>query len=156
MLLLSDKIIDPRAYPDRPYVGVGVVVFRGNHVLLAKRGKQPRRFTWSIPGGAQEINETIRDAAIREVREETGLEINILGLVDVVDSINRDDDGRTQFHYTLVDFFAEWESGKPVAGDDVVDVKWVPLEMLESYDLRQLTLDVIRLAAERRRAFGSS
>ena len=153
---MSDKIIDPRAYPDRPYVGVGVVVFRGTHVLLAKRGKQPRRFTWSIPGGAQEINETIRDAAIREVREETGLEIKILGLVDVVDSINRDDNGRTQFHYTLVDFFAEWESGTPVAGDDVVDVKWGPLEMLESYDLRQLTLDVIRLAAERRRAFGSS
>src|SRR5690606_17052775 len=85
--------VNPRAYPDRPYVGVGVVVFRGDEVLLAMRGKLPRRFTWSIPGGAQEVGETVREAAAREIREETGLEIEILGLVDVIDSINREPDG---------------------------------------------------------------
>ena len=70
---------NPRAYPDRPYVGVGVVVFRGEEVLLAQRGKKPRLHSWSIPGGAQELGETIEDAAHREILEETGLEIEILG-----------------------------------------------------------------------------
>lgn len=142
--------VNPRAYPDRPYVGVGVVVFRGAEVLLAMRGKLPRRFTWSIPGGAQEIGETVREAAIREIREETGLEIEILGLVDVVDSINREPDGRVLFHYTLVDLFAEWCSGEAVAGDDVAEVRWVRLDELQEYGLRQITHDVI-LQAERKR-----
>ena len=72
---------NPRAYPDRPYVGVGVVIFRGDQVLLAQRVKSPQELSWSIPGGAQEINETVRDAGLREVREETGLGLDILGLI---------------------------------------------------------------------------
>lgn len=146
----ENKPQNPRAYPDRPYVGVGVVIFRGDQVLLAQRGKPPRRYTWSIPGGAQEIDETVREAARREVREETGLEIEILGLIDVVDSINRDPDGRVQFHYTLVDFVAEWRSGEAVAGDDVPEVCWADLDDLEGYNIRGVTLEIIRLAAKKR------
>ena len=142
--------VNPRAYPDRPFVGVGVVVFRGSEVLLAQRGRHPRQFTWSIPGGAQEIGETVREAAIREIREETGLEIDILGLVDVVDAINREADGRVLFHYTLVDLFAEWRSGEAIAGDDVAAVRWVALDQLEKYRLRRVTHDVI-LHADRKR-----
>ena len=142
---------NPRAYPDRPYVGVGVVIFRGDQVLLAQRGKPPRKSTWSIPGGAQEIDETVREAGLREVREETGLEVEILGLIDVVDSINRDPDGRVQFHYTLVDFFAEWRSGEAIAGDDCPAVCWANLDDLDSYDIRAVTLEIIHLAAQKRR-----
>lgn len=142
---------NPREYPNRPFVGVGVVIFRGEQVLLAQRGKHPRKFTWSIPGGAQEINETVREAAKREVKEETGLEVDILGLIDVVDSINRDPDGRVLFHYTLVDFFAEWRSGVAVPGDDVPEVCWANIADLETYDLRDVTLKIIRLGAEKRR-----
>ena len=143
---------NPRAYPDRPYVGVWVVIFRGDQVLLAQRGKSPRKLSWSIPGGAQEINETVREAGLREVREETGLEVDILGLIDVVDSITRDPDGRVQFHYTLVDFYAEWRSGEAIAGDDCPGVCWANHNNLDSYDLRSVTLEIIHLAAKKRRA----
>ena len=93
----------------------------------------------------------MREAALREVREETGLEIDILGLVDVVDSINRDRDGRVQFHYTLVDFFAEWRSGEAIAGDDCPEVCWANLADLDTYDIRAITLEIIHLAAKKRR-----
>ncbi|MEE8333834.1 MAG: NUDIX domain-containing protein, partial [Alphaproteobacteria bacterium] len=99
--------INPRQYPTRPYVGVGVVIFREEKVLLAQRGKWPRRGTWSIPGGAQELGETVHEAGRREIREETALEIDIIGLIDVVDAITHDDAGAVLFHYTLVDLAAE-------------------------------------------------
>ncbi|MBK18280.1 MAG: phosphohydrolase [Rhodospirillaceae bacterium] len=134
---------NPRAYPDRPYVGVGVVVFRGDEVLLAQRGKKPSQHHWSIPGGAQELGETVEEAAHREIKEETGLEISLIGLVEVVNSINRDDEDRVQFHYTLVDFVAEWKSGDIVAGDDATDARWVPINQIGDYGLRPLTHDVI-------------
>ena len=148
---MDEEPVNPRAYPDRPFVGVGVVIFRGDEVLLAQRGKRPRQKTWSIPGGAQEIGETVHEAGRREIMEETGLEIEILGLVDVVDSINRDEEGNVAFHYTLVDLFAEWRSGDAVAGDDVSDVCWVGLDSLDAYNLRTATHDVILLAAKKRR-----
>lgn len=141
---------NPRAYPDRPYVGVGIVVFRGDEVLLAQRGKPPNMGSWSIPGGAQELGETVHEAAARELREETGLEVDILGLVDVVDSIRRDDDGDVAFHFTLVDMVAEWRAGEAIAGDDVPAVKWVKFEHIDQYDLRASTARVIRQAHEMR------
>ncbi len=141
----------PRAYPDRPYVGVGIVVFRGDEVLLAQRGKPPNMGSWSIPGGAQELGETVHEAAARELREETGLEVDILGLVDVVDSIRRDDDGDVAFHFTLVDMVAEWRAGEAIAGDDVPAVKWVKFAHIDQYDLRASTARVIRQAHEMRR-----
>jgi 8-oxo-dGTP diphosphatase len=117
-----------REYPDRPFVAVGVVVWRDGKVLLAQRGKAPRKGRWSIPGGGQELGETLAEAAAREVKEETGIDIEILGLVDVVDSIRHDDDGRVQFHYSLVDFAAVWTAGDLQAGDDVGACKWVTEE----------------------------
>ena len=116
---------DDRTYPERPIVGVGVVVFRGGDVLLIKRAKPPVSDRWSIPGGAQEIGETVREAARREVAEETGVEIEIVGLVDVVDGITRDPDGRARYHYTLVDFAARWLSGEARAASDAAAVRWV-------------------------------
>ena len=143
--------LNPRAYPDRPYVGVGVVVFRNNEVLLAKRNKEPRKDGWSIPGGAQELGETVEEAAYREIREETSLKIKLLGLVKVVNSINRDKNDRVLFHYTLVDFFADYVDGEAAAADDISDVKWVSLNDLKSYNLREMTYEVIKLAAAKRK-----
>lgn len=134
----------PRDYPKRPFVGVGIVVFRGDEVLLVERGKAPIRHAWSIPGGAQELDETVREAAHRELMEETGLEVDLLGLIDVVDSITRDDDGRVQFHYTLVDFAAEWRAGEARAGDDVAGVRWVKFVELDGLGLWTETLRIIR------------
>ena len=151
---MMDTKENPRAYPDRPYVGVGVVVFRGEEVLLAKRGKKPRFNSWSIPGGAQELGETIEDAAHREILEETGLVIEILGLVEVVNSINLDDEKRVEFHYTLIDFVAEWKGGNLVAGDDAADARWVPINEIDAYKLRPLTYEVI-FEADKLRKSGS-
>lgn len=152
---MNDQAPNPRLYPDRPYVGVGVVIFRGDEVLLARRGKLPRRYDWSIPGGAQEIGETVFEAGVREIREETGLDVEILGLVDVVDAINRDEDGRVQFHYTLIDLVAEWRAGEAVAGDDVAAVRWVAVAELDDYVLRRATREVILEAARKRHEFGA-
>lgn len=113
-----------REYPDRPWVGVGIVVWQEDKVLLVRRAKPPRLGEWSIPGGAQSLGETIFEAAIREVREETGVDVRPTAIVTVVDSVIRDAGNRTQFHYTLVEISAEWVAGEPVAADDVDDVRW--------------------------------
>ncbi|MEQ9361916.1 MAG: NUDIX domain-containing protein, partial [Rhodospirillales bacterium] len=92
-----------REYPERPIVGIGAVVLKDDQVLLIRRGKPPRIGSLSLPGGAQRVGETVNEGALREVMEETGIEAEVLGLIDVVDSMTRDDDGRLQFHYTLID-----------------------------------------------------
>ncbi|MPY73616.1 MAG: NUDIX domain-containing protein [Alphaproteobacteria bacterium] len=139
-----------REYPDRPFVGVGVVVWRGDEVLLIERGKGPRTGGWSLPGGKQELGETVRETAHREIREETAVEIEITGLLDVVDMVRKDGEGRVQFHYTLVDFTAEWVSGEAVAGTDAAAARWVRLEDIDQYRLWDETRRVIRLSASRR------
>ena len=137
-----------RSYPDRPYVGVGVVVLRGDEVLLVQRGKPPKAGDWSIPGGAQNLGETVAEAALREVREETSLEVRLGKRLGVVDSIQRDEAGRVVFHYTLVDFAAHWMAGEAVAGDDAADVAWVRIDELHRHDLWDETVRIIRLAAD--------
>ena len=137
-----------RLYPDRPIVGVGVVVFRADRVLLIKRAKEPVSDRWSIPGGAQEIGETVREAALREVAEETGLEVEIVGLVDVVDGITRDADGRARYHYTLVDFAARWLSGEARAASDAAAVRWVPRGALAETAMWDETRRIVESAAE--------
>ena len=127
----------------RPVVGVGVVVLRGDNVLLIRRGRAPRLGDWSIPGGKQELGEGVREAALREVLEETGCGIRLIGLIDVVDGIRRDGDGRVVSHYTLVDFAAEWVRGEPVAGDDAAEARWVPLDGLGPYRLWRETTRII-------------
>ena len=139
-----------REYPDRPFVGVGVVVWRGDEVLLIERGKSPVSGTWSLPGGMQELGETVRETAHREIKEETGIDIDIVCLLDVVDLVRRDDKGDVRFHYTLVDFTARWRADEAVAGDDAADARWVPLDELDRYKLWDETLRVIRLSAEQR------
>lgn len=139
-----------REYPDRPFVGVGVVVWRGPELLLIQRGKAPRYGSWSLPGGRQKLGETVREAAQREVKEETNLDVEITDLIDVVDSLTRDDDGRVRFHYTLVDFTAEWRAGEAVAGSDAAGVRWVDPSDLDPYELWDETRRIIALSAEGR------
>ena len=139
-----------REYPDRPFVGVGVVVWRGDEVLLIERGKSPVSGNWSLPGGKQELGETVREAAHREIKEETGIDIEIVDLLDVVDLVRHDDEGRVRFHYTLVDFTARWRGGELVPGDDASDARWVPYKDLGTYTLWDETVRVIALSAKQR------
>ena len=137
------RVSQNRSYPSRPFVGIGVAVFRGDEVLLVKRAKPPVSDNWSIPGGAQEIGETVRDAALRELHEETGLEARIAGLIDVVDGITRDDAGGVRYHYTLVDFAAVWVAGEACAASDVAEVRWTALSEIDDIPLWQETRRVI-------------
>lgn len=139
-----------RDYPDRPVVGVGAVVWRGDRLLLIRRGRPPRLGQWSLPGGGQQLGETLSEAVAREVREETSLGLASIRLITTVDLIERDQEGRVQFHYTLIDFTAEAEAGEPIAGDDAVDVAWFRPDQLEGLGLWSETLRIIDLAASLR------
>ncbi len=141
------------AYPDRPVVGVGVVVLRGPleapQVLLIRRGKAPRAGSWSLPGGRQKLGEGLRAAAYREVLEETKLQTEIADLLDVVDSITRDDGGLIAYHYSLVDYLAYWQGDPARPGSDAAEAIWVDAADLERFDLWRETERVIALAVSK-------
>jgi 8-oxo-dGTP diphosphatase len=139
-----------REYPARPIVGVGVVVWHGDRVLLVRRGRPPRRGQWSLPGGAQQLGESLADAARREVFEETGLRVEPGDVVATVDSIERDPDGRVRYHYTLIDFTAEARTAELVPGDDAADARWFGLDEIDPLGLWSETLRIIELARARR------
>jgi len=132
----------------RPVPAVGIVCFRGSDVLLIKRGTPPRRGEWSLPGGRIEPGEPARRAALRELREETSIEAEIIGLVDVVDAIfeNRAGDLMTR-HYVLIDYVARWQSGEPIAGDDAAEARFFHQSELASLDIWSETERIIAAAA---------
>jgi ADP-ribose pyrophosphatase YjhB (NUDIX family) len=140
--------VSGREYPDRPWIGVGVVVFKGDAVLLVRRGKPPRMGEWSVPGGAQALGETAEATARRELREEARIEAGPLVLAAVVDALDPGPDGRPRFHYTIIDFAAEWLSGEPAAGDDVTDARWFAPADLPALNLWD---EALRVIAEGRR-----
>ena len=113
---------------NQPVPAVGVVVLRGEEVLLVRRGTPPRLGQWSLPGGRIEWGETAAAAALRELREETGVEAELLGLIEVLDAVfTSRTTGEVNRHYVLIDFAARWLSGEPVAGDDAADARFVPI-----------------------------
>jgi 8-oxo-dGTP diphosphatase len=144
-----------REFPSRPIVGAGVVVWRGDKVLLIQR-KAPRQGQWALPGGTQELGETVVDAARREVLEETGIGIGALRLVDVVDLIERAADGRVRYHFALIDFTAEWRAGEARPGPDEMAVAWASLGELGAYGVSSETVRIVLKAAEIRASGGES
>jgi len=135
-----------REYPPRPIVGVGVALLRPGAVLLVRRGQPPNAGAWSLPGGAQELGETVETTARRELLEETGLSVGPLLLAASVDSIHRDPDGRIRYHYTIIDFAARWERGEAQPGDDVTDIAWADFRRFDDFALWAEARRVIRLA----------
>lgn len=136
-----------RQNPSHPLVGVGAVVLHGDRVLLVRRANPPRAGEWSLPGGLQHLGETVAEAACREVREETGVDIRVLGVVDVVDLIEYDDAGaKVRYHYTLVEVVAVWRHGEAIAGEDAADAAWVDLDQLASIAMWSETIRIIHLA----------
>ena len=129
-----------------PVPAVGVVCLRGDSVLLIRRGTPPRRGEWSLPGGRIEPGERAMDAALRELREETGVEAEITGLIDVVDGVFPEA-GR---HYVLIDYAARWLAGEPVAGDDADEARFVALEEVTALVAWPETHRIIAMAARSR------
>ena len=125
-----------------PVPAVGVVCLRGDSVLLIRRGTPPRQGEWSLPGGRIEPGERAVDAALRELGEETGIQAEITGLIDVVDGLFPEA-GR---HYVLIDYAARWVSGEPVAGDDALEARFVALDEVDSLIEWSETRRIIRLA----------
>lgn len=129
-----------------PVPAVGVVCLRGDEVLLIRRGTPPRQGEWSLPGGRIEAGERAVDAALRELREETGIEAEITGLIDVVDGLFPEA-GR---HYVLIDYAARWVSGEPTAGDDAMEARFVALDQVEALLDWSETRRIIRMAVAAR------
>jgi 8-oxo-dGTP diphosphatase len=129
-----------------PVPAVGIVCLRGDAVLLIRRGKPPKWGEWSLPGGRIEPGERAVDAALRELVEETGVTARITGLIDVVDGIFAE----SGLHYVLIDYAAEWVSGKPVAGDDALEARFVPLDQVDELIEWSETRRIIGLAAAQR------
>jgi len=143
-----------REYPDSPVVGVGAVVLDGNRVLLARRGHEPMKGEWSIPGGAVELGETLEEGVRREVGEETGLEVSVVAVVEVLDKIvfegeGKSAAGRVRYHYVLIDFLCVPSGGSLHSGTDATEVRWVAHEELNShsfYRVAPATIAVIEKA----------
>jgi ADP-ribose pyrophosphatase len=135
-------IID--AYPERPRVAVGAVVIDGDRILLVRRGKPPSQGEWAIPGGSVELGEPLRQAAEREVLEETGVTIQANELVYTFESIQRDEDGGVRFHYVILDFLADYLAGDPEPKDDAADARWVETSKLVSFNVNIKTKKLLR------------
>ena len=124
-----------RLYPKQPLVGIGAVVICSNKILLEKRKNEPGKGKWSIPGGIVELGEETQQTAIREVKEETNLTVEKPELIDVVDNVELDENGRVKYHFVIIDFFVRLKRGRLKALSDAAEVKWVKLDNVENYVL---------------------
>jgi 8-oxo-dGTP diphosphatase len=138
-----------RRHPERPIVAVGAVILDGSRVLLVQRGQEPLKGQWSLPGGAVETGETLHAALVREVREETCLEVEVGPVVEVLDSIRLGADGRPEYHYIIIDYTCRVRAGtslSPECGSDAAAVEWVDAVHLERYQVTSTAIAVIRKA----------
>jgi 8-oxo-dGTP diphosphatase len=135
---------DNRRYSEYPRVGVGVVVIHDRHLLMVKRGQEPNKGKWSIPGGLIELGETIYDAAGREVLEECSIKVEITQLLDTADNIVRDENGRVQYHYAIIDLLGRYVSGEARAQSDAGECRWVPIKELDSLDIVTTLRDMLK------------
>lgn len=135
---------ESRRYPKRPVLGVGALIFEDDRVLLVERGREPLKGQWSLPGGAVETGERLEDAVVREVREETGLEVAPTQVAVIFERIIHDADGQSEYHYVLVDFLCGLRGGALCAGDDSNSAAWFPMNDLDGLRMTEGTLAVIR------------
>jgi len=124
-----------RVYPDKPVVGVGAVIVHEGKILLEKRKNAPGKGKWSIPGGLVELGESTEQAVVREVKEETGLEVEEPRLIDVVDEVRLDEKGAIKYHFVIIDYLISVMRGVPKAASDADELHWVPFSEVEEHDL---------------------
>src|SRR5919109_2274177 len=140
-------VVMTREFPDRPIVGVGGVVVQDGQALIVKRAHEPRKGEWSLPGGIVELGETLVEALKRELKEETGLDVEVGEVVEVFDRIHRIE-GRIQYHFVIVDYVCRPVAGRLQAADDADDVAWVREDEIERYGVNEFAARVIRRGLE--------
>ena len=139
---------ESRRYPTRPVLGVGALIFEDDRILLVERGREPLKGQWSLPGGAVETGERLEDAIIREVREETGLEVQPTKIATVFERILHDPGGHPEYHYVLIDFICRVSGGSLCAGDDSNCAAWFRIDEMDRLSMTEGTLAVIRRIVE--------
>ena len=124
-----------RLYPDQPVVGVGAVIIKDGEIALIKRGNEPSRGKWTIPGGLVELGESPDQAVVRETKEETGLDVDNPTLMDVVSNVDFDEKGKIKYHYVIIDYLMHVRAGTAEAASDAVELRLVPFNEVEGYEL---------------------
>jgi mutator protein MutT len=124
-----------RLYPKQPIIGVGAVIIKDGKILLEKRKNEPGKGKWSIPGGLVELGESVEQTVIREVKEETGLEVEKPEHIDVVDNVVRDNNSEIKYHFVIIDYFVKLKGGTMKATSDAEELRWVTFDEVEKYDL---------------------
>ena len=140
-----------RRYPKRPVLGVGALIFNRDKILLVERGKEPLKGYWSLPGGALETGETLEEGIVREVREETGLEVKPVKVLEIFERIIRDTQGAPEYHYVLIDYICRVSGGSLRAADDASRAAWIPRRLLSTCQITAGTLPVIEKGFRERR-----
>lgn len=144
-------VTEDRSYPDRPFLGIGALIFDGDSVLLVERGHEPLKGWWSLPGGILETGETLANGTRREVREETGLDVEPEEIFEIFERIMPDATGRTEYHYVLVDYLCRVAGGALGAASDASRAVWVREEDLSAYRITEGTLAVVQRAFRARK-----
>lgn len=133
-----------KAYPVEPRVGVGAITIKDGKVLLVKRGVEPSRGLWAIPGGTLKLGETLQECAAREILEETGVTIKVGDCIYVFDFIKRDNKRKIKFHFVIVDFAADYVAGVPKGADDALEARWLSPRQLRDLPMAKKTIDALR------------
>jgi 8-oxo-dGTP diphosphatase len=133
-----------RLYPEKPLVGVGVLIWNNDKYLFIKRAAEPDKGLWSIPGGIVEIGEKAEDAAKREAKEETNLDVEVIKVLDVVDKIVMDEESRVKFHFIIIDYLAKLRGGTLKASSDALDARWLSSEEFSLYELSPTLIPLLK------------
>jgi ADP-ribose pyrophosphatase YjhB (NUDIX family) len=140
-------VTDERTYPQRPYLAVSAAIIRGGKVLVVRRARRPALNLYTLPGGAVELGETLTDAVIREVREETSLSVEPVALAGHREVIARDAQGRIERHFVILCFAARWLAGEPILNDELDDARWVDPSELGAYRTTEGLAEIVAAAA---------
>lgn len=133
-----------REYPDRPVVGVGAVIVREGKALIVRRAHEPRKGEWSLPGGMLDLGESLEDAVRREVKEETGLDVELGPIIETFDRVHRDADGRIRYHFVIIDYVCWPLGGQASAGSDAEAIAWVAADEIDGYKVNEHAAAVLR------------